>query len=53
MKTIKADPTIIITGWFRKRYWVVVPDTATVYELPVMSVKDQMKGKKPDVDAKG
>lgn len=45
MKTIKAQATIIITGWFRKRYWVVDPGTATVYELPVYTVKDVEKGK--------
>lgn len=42
MKTIKADPTIIITGIFRKRYWQVLPGVA-VYELPVNSVKKQIK----------
>lgn len=42
MKTIKADPTIIITGIFRKRYWQILPGVA-VYELPKSSYKQQLK----------
>lgn len=44
MKTLKADATIIVTGWFRKRYWIVIP-LEGVYELPINTVKDQLAGK--------
>lgn len=44
MKTIKATPTIIITGWFRKRYWLLLPEDG-VFEIPVNTIKDQIKGK--------
>lgn len=44
MKTLKADPTIIVTGWFRKRYWIVIPFEG-VFELPKTTVKDQLAGK--------
>lgn len=42
MKTIKASETIIITGWFRKRYWHIVPGVG-VFELEAISYKEQLK----------
>jgi len=46
MRTIKATDTIVITGWFRKRYWHVIPGIG-VYELPVQTDKEtKAKAKK-------
>ena len=44
MKTLKADTTILVTGWFRKRFWLIVPFEG-VYELPITTVKDLKNGK--------
>jgi hypothetical protein len=42
MKTIKANETILITGWFRKRYWHLVPGVG-VFELERISYKEQLR----------
>jgi len=42
MKTLKATETIIVTGWFRKRYWLLIPNLG-VFELERISYKEQLK----------
>ena len=37
MKSLKAQPTIIVKGIFRKKYYLILPDLGSfgVYELPI------------------
>lgn len=50
MKYLKATPTVVVKGIFRKRYYLVLPSLHEfgVYELPVIPVKDQTHVKTKD-----
>ena len=52
MKTLKAEPTVIVKGFFRKRYYIILPSLSEfgVYELPIYPA-EVIKAEKVKQDA--
>ena len=47
MKYLKPEATIVVKGWFRKRYYVILPSLSEfgVYELPIHDAETVAKEK--------
>lgn len=50
MKTLKAQPTVVVTGIFKKRYYLILPDLGSygVFELPVYDFERLKKQQEED-----